>query len=85
VRQDDPILEKNSAKARELKALALFGSDFGRGTKPCYDPILEKTHDDFLSFLFRWDGLYPPSEIVCSSQNPTISIVGVVLEFTNEV
>jgi len=85
VRQGDPILEEKLYPRKGSKILSIVSSDFGRSTKPCYYPILNKVHDDFLRCCFHWDGLYPPSEIVYRCQNPMISSVGFVLKFTNEI
>jgi hypothetical protein len=60
MRQDDPILKEKLFQIKGAKGLSIFYSDFGRGTKPCYDPLLKKAHDDFLSCVFCWDVIYTP-------------------------
>jgi hypothetical protein len=85
MRQQNSILGEKNCQSQRTKILCIISSDFGWGTKSCDYSIFKETHYNFFSCLLCWYGLYPPSEIVCSSQNPSISITRIVFKFTNKI
>ena len=80
-----PYLKHKSFTAPELKALALSIVILRGSSESGDDSFLDEVNNNLLSGGLSWYGLYPLGEIIGCCENPTKTIAGVILEFSNKI